>query len=145
MHVRNVALMMAVGLLGASQMPAWAGEEEDMKAMEAAAERIKKSAADFRVELQRIREERKRIQSRHALERQREAVERAEQDRKDAVALAAAKRSGGEQKVRELKAAQEQARREAALRAERAEQQRQMVLDMQREMEDRIASTQAVR
>lgn len=143
MYVRNVALMMAACLLGAGQGPAWAGtEEEDMKAMEAAAERVKKSAAEFRLELQRIRAERARTQNQFAEERKREAVERAEQDRKDAIALAAAQKES-EQKARDLRAAQEKARRDALLRAERAEQQRQAVLAMQREMEDLIMGSNA--
>lgn len=144
MNVQNALLILATGLLCATQLPVWAGTEEDMKAMEAAAERVKKSAEDFRAELRRIREERAHTQAQYALERKREADARAEQDRRDAIALAAAQKDG-EQKARELKAAQEKARREAVLRAERAEQQRQAVLDLQREMEDRIASAHATR
>lgn len=144
MNIQNALLVIAAGLLVTVPFQARAGTEEDMKAMEAAAERIKKSADDFRAELRRIREERARTLTQHAIERKREADERAEQDRKDAIALAAAQREG-EQKARELRVAQEKARREALLRAERAEQQRQAVLDMQREMEDRIAHAQAMR
>lgn len=145
MNASNTLRAMVAGwLLTVPQAPAWAGAEEDMKAMEAAAERVKKSAEDFRAELRRIREERARTQAQYALERKREADARAEQDRKDAIALAAAQKEG-ELKARELRAAQEKARREAVLRAERAEQQRQAVLDLQREMEDRIASAHSVR
>jgi chromosome segregation ATPase len=147
MNTRYATLLLAAGLSAASPMLVQAGEAEDMKAMEAAAERVKKGADDFRAELQRIREERKRLQEeqkrihvQQEAERRREADDEREQARKDAAALALAKQ---EKERQALAAAQEKARKEAAARAAEAERKRQAALAEQRDKEQRIARAQA--
>lgn len=147
MNIKFTAAMLAAGLITMANTPVLAGTEEDMKAMEAAAERVKKGADDFRAELQRIREERKqaaaerkRLQAQQEAERKRESEEAREQARRDAAALAAAKQD--KERVA-LAAAQEKARREAAARAEAAEKVRRAALAAQQEREEKIARAQA--
>jgi hypothetical protein len=147
MNIKFTAAMLAAGLISMANTPVLAGAEEDMKAMEAAAERVKKGADDFRAELQRIREERKqaaaerkRLQAQQEAERRREADEAREQARRDAAALASAKQD--KERIA-LAAAQERSRREAAARAEAAEKVRQAALAAQKEREEKIARAQA--
>ena len=147
MNKHFVTLLVAAGLLASVHTPVFASAEDDMKAMEDAADRVRQGGADFRAELQKIREERKRLevdrkrmQAQQEADRKREAEDAREQAKRDAAALASAKQ---EKERLALLASQERSRRDAAAKAEAAEKARQAALAEQHEKEERMARAQA--
>jgi membrane protein involved in colicin uptake len=144
----KLKVLAASSLLAFLSMPVQAANEEDeqLKAMEAAAERVKQGAKDFeenlkrvRAERQRAQEERERLQTKQAAERKLEEERARDQAAKDASALAAAK----DKERKALQAAQEQARREAAARVEQAERERKAELAEKVAREEKLARAKA--
>jgi colicin import membrane protein len=143
MNTQMATLLVAVGMMASIGTPVMAANNEaDLKAMEAAAERVKQGGAEFKEELKRIREERKLKEAREA-EARRQAAERARQEAaRQAAAEAAAKRE--KERLAALEAAQEKARREAEARAAaKAERERLAALAAQREKEEKKAKALA--
>jgi len=100
MNSEFVRVLVVAGLVVLVCSPALAANADmSNKEMEATAERIKQTGRELREEIQRIREERirmqeeqKRMQAQQAAERKREAAGREEEARRNAAALAEAKR-----------------------------------------------------
>ena len=138
MNNKFFSLWILASLVISISSPSLAADTKVSKEVEVA-ERMKQSSMEMRADIQRIREERirinedqKRMLIQQAVERKREAAAREEQIRKNAAALVQA-RQHSEQKARALIAEQEKAKLEAEAKALQAERERQVV------MADRLA------
>jgi hypothetical protein len=120
--------------------PGSAMSGDDLKA---ASERIRQTGtniqSDIREALRRARAQRAVLEAQQAAERKREAERARRQAARDAALMAAAKQAKERQA---LEAAQAQARKEAEMRQAKVERERQLALQAQRALEEKLAREQ---